>query len=78
MSAPREPTCRELAENLLRFKDGDLPPGETEVLRHHLHRCPPCLDLLKSYDEVLDVLHRLRPVDLPPGLLDRLKRRLSH
>ncbi len=68
--------CREVAEKLLLFKDGELDENETEYLRRHLHMCPPCLDLLASYDEVIEILRRLRPVKLPPGLLQRLKARL--
>jgi len=70
-------TCKDLAEKLLRFRDGDLGPEETEFLRHHLHYCPMCMDLLHTYDEVVDVLKRLKPCRLPEGLLDRLKRRMQ-
>ena len=68
--------CKDLAEKLLLFRDGDLPEAETEYLRQHLHMCPMCLDLLHSYDEVVDVLHRLKPVKTPPGLTERLKAKL--
>ena len=77
MSDPDGPCCRDVADKLLRFKDGELPPDETEHLRQHLHLCPSCLDLLKSYEEVVAVLRRLRPVHVPEGLLDRLKARLQ-
>ena len=36
-----------------------------------------CMDLLHSYDEVVDILHRLKPAQMPDGLLDRLKRRMA-
>ena len=66
-------TCRDLVDKLLLFKDGELGDHETELLRQHLHLCAPCLELLHSYDEVIEVLHRLEPVRLPDGLLDRLR-----
>ena len=64
---PVQVSCRDLAEKLLLFKEGDLGPDETAYLRQHLHLCPTCLDLLHSYDEVLEVLHRLQPVRPPPA-----------
>ncbi len=69
--------CRDVGERLLRFRDGDLPADETEWLREHLHLCTNCMNLLSSYEEMLVVLERLRPVALPEGLLERLRRGLS-
>ena len=66
-------SCRDIAEQLLRYRDGDLGPDETEYLRAHLHCCPRCVDFLSSYEEVVEVLGRLQPVRMPSGLLDRLK-----
>jgi len=70
-------TCKDVAEKLLLFRDGDLGEQETEFLRQHLHYCPMCVDLLRSYEEVVEVLHRLKPEKMPDGLLDRLKKRLE-
>lgn len=70
-------TCKDVAEKLLLFRDEDLGAEETEFLRQHLHLCPTCMDLLRSYEEVVDVLHRLQPAKMPAGLLDRLKRRMA-
>jgi anti-sigma factor (TIGR02949 family) len=69
--------CRDLAEKLLLFRDGTLPPEDTEHLRLHLQQCPKCLDLLSSYDEVVEVLQRLEPVGMPPGLLERMRARMA-
>ena len=69
--------CQDLAKNLLLFRDGTLPPDEIEHLRQHLQQCPPCLDLLSSYDEVIDVLQRLKPVGMPPGLLERMRAKMA-
>jgi anti-sigma factor RsiW len=69
--------CRQMAEDLLRFRDGQLPPAEVQHLREHLHLCPPCASLFRTYDEAVEVLARLRPVRMPDGLLDRLKARLD-
>jgi len=69
--------CKQVAENLLRYKDGDLPEVEMKFLREHLQYCPGCLDLLDGYQEVLEVLDRLKPVNMPPGLMDRMRRKLK-
>ena len=72
-----EACCVDLAEQLLLFRDGDLGPEATEHLRLHLHRCPMCLDLLQSYDEVIEVLQRLQPSPVPAGFAERMKKRLA-
>ena len=69
-------TCKHVAEKLLLFRDGDLPPAETSELREHLHLCPNCLTFLGNYEDVLKVLKRLGPVAMPPGALDRVKKAL--
>lgn len=70
-------TCKEVAETLLLFRDGELDEEQTDFLRQHLHLCPMCMDLLRSYEEVVDILHRLEPAQMPEGLLDRLKQRMT-
>lgn len=77
MSTHEHASCRDLADKLLRFRDGDLDAEQTEFLRRHLHLCPTCMDLLHSYDEVVEVLHRLQPVKMPDGLMERLKKGLQ-
>lgn len=69
--------CRDVGERLLAFRDGTLPPAETDWLREHLHLCPNCMALLSSYDAMLDVLERLEPVRMPPGVLERIQRNLE-
>ncbi len=69
--------CKQVAENLLRFRDGELGPEETEVLRHHLHLCPPCMDLSDGYEEVVAILERLKPVNMPADFLSRMKRAME-
>ncbi len=68
--------CHQVAEQLLMFRDGTLPEEQKAFIREHLQYCPPCLDLLGSYEEVCDVLHRLQPVNMPPDLLQRMKARM--
>ena len=68
--------CREVAEKLLQFRDGELAEIEEPFIREHLQYCPSCLDLLNGYDEVCEVLHRLKPVGMPPGIMDRCKEKM--
>jgi len=44
-------TCRDLAEFLMAYLDGELEDGERRVFEQHLQMCPPCVDYLKSYEE---------------------------
>ncbi len=66
--------CKQVAENLLRFRDGELSTEETEVLRQHLHLCPPCEHIFDGYEEVVEVLKRLKPVNMPTDFLARMKK----
>jgi anti-sigma factor (TIGR02949 family) len=68
--------CREVAEKLLLYRDGELPEDQVGFLREHLQYCPPCLHLLGGYDEVCKVLRRLEPVNIPESLCERMKQRL--
>jgi hypothetical protein len=69
--------CRRALEELMGFHDGTLPVEEAAYLREHLHRCPPCMDLLRTYEDALEVLARLRPVEVPDDLLGDLQRRID-
>lgn len=68
--------CREVAERLLAFRDGELEETEEPFIREHLQYCPACLDLLNGYDEVCEVLNRLKPVNMPEGIMDRCRDRM--
>ena len=42
-------TCREFAEFLMAYDDGELPPAERARFDAHLAECPDCVAYLKSY-----------------------------
>ena len=42
-------TCRELAEFITGFLDGELPSGEREAFERHLSRCGNCARYLEGY-----------------------------
>lgn len=68
--------CREVAEKLLLFRDGELPEEEEPFVREHLQYCPGCIELVGGYDEICEILRRLKPVNMPQGILDRCKERM--
>lgn len=69
--------CRRVGALLLQFRDGELADDEIAFVREHLHKCPPCVGIFNSYEEVVDVLHRLQPVKMPEGLMERMKRKIA-
>lgn len=77
MPSPTDrPTCHELGELLMQYRDGALEPERAEYLRQHLHECPNCLTLLGTYEDTIEVVQRLRPVSLPTGLMERMRAHL--
>jgi hypothetical protein len=69
--------CKRVAENLLQFRDGSLPAEDVQFVRDHLHRCPPCVGIFNSYEEVIEVLQRLKPDPMPEGLLERMRAKVA-
>jgi anti-sigma factor RsiW len=45
----RELTCREVADFLMAYDDGELSPSERAAFDTHLAECPDCVAYLKSY-----------------------------
>ena len=60
--------CRKVTEKLMAFRDGELPEDEIQILREHLHMCPPCIDLFDGYEEVVEVLKPPPPGEHARGL----------
>lgn len=60
-------TCRELAEFLMAYLDGELEEPERQVFDQHLDLCPPCKDYLTTYRECVEAGRRVcRSEDAPP------------
>ncbi len=77
MSDCNASTCKRVADLLLQFRDGSLPAEDLAFVREHLHRCPPCVGIFDSYQEVIDVLQRLQPVRMPEGLMERMRHKVA-
>lgn len=43
-------TCREIAEFLMQYADGELPWRQRTAFKLHLALCPACREYLKSYE----------------------------
>lgn len=43
-------TCREIAEFLMQYTDGELPPGQRAAFKTHLSLCWECREYLQSYE----------------------------
>jgi anti-sigma factor RsiW len=66
-------TCRELAEILLDFVTGELPPELCRRLEQHLRLCSACSAYLDSYRTTTALPRWLPPAPLPPRLTTRLR-----
>ena len=66
-------TCRELAELLIDFVAGELPPEHRATVQKHLDFCPPCLAYLETYQLTIRLTRRLPCAPLPAELEQRLR-----
>ena len=48
-------TCRELADFLMSYLDGELPAKQHTVFEGHIDLCPGCKNYLDSYKETIDL-----------------------
>ena len=46
-------TCREFADFLMAYLDGELPEGQRTEFQTHLDICPPCVHYLETYEETV-------------------------
>jgi len=65
-------TCRELAELLLDFVAGQLPPERREHVEQHLGLCSSCVAYLEGYRLTVRMTRQLPRPPLPPDLARQL------
>lgn len=70
-------TCREVAELLIDFVGGDLPPEVLAHLRQHLAKCPPCVAYIDTYQITIKLTRHLPDAPMPEALMERLKSALQ-
>ena len=69
--------CKQCAEDLTAFLDGELKPADSEQVRHHLRACISCSEELASPREAADFVesHR-RNLEPRPESLNLLRARI--
>jgi anti-sigma factor RsiW len=70
-------TCRQLAELLIDFVSGELPPEQRDHLEKHLRLCPPCVTYLETYQITIKLTRKLPCVPPPPELIEKLRAALA-
>jgi len=66
-------TCRELAELLFEYIQGELDADLCEHISRHLSDCPLCVAYMESYRITIQLTRRLPPAPVPPELAERLQ-----
>jgi hypothetical protein len=70
--------CRETRELLAAFLDDELPVDRSHAIQAHLEICPPCLGFSRLEQTFTrEIRARLRWVEPPDGLLERVQGRLA-
>ncbi len=70
-------TCRELAEILIDYIQGELDAQLCEHISQHLSDCPPCETYVATYRITIELTRQLPPVQMPPELAARLQAAMS-
>ena len=64
--------CREITDLLADYLEGELPADTARALEIHLEGCPPCIAFVNTYRSTVNAARRIREVEIPPELHDRL------
>jgi anti-sigma factor RsiW len=66
-------TCRECAELLMAFVEGELDAAQREFFEKHLQECQPCIAYMESYKITIQLSRQLTAVQLPPEVAARIQ-----
>ncbi len=66
-------TCRELAELLIDYIQGELEPEIHEHVSRHLSCCPPCEAYVSTYRITIQLTRQLPAAPMPPELAEKLE-----
>ena len=64
-------TCREVADFLLEYLEGDLPVHQRRAFRRHLFWCSACVAYVESYRKTVNLARALGQ-ETPPELSEPL------
>jgi len=71
-------TCEEAFRRLDDYLDRELGPEEMGMVREHLETCAACTREFTFEASLLTAVRRkVQRIDVPPALLDRIKRELG-
>jgi hypothetical protein len=75
--------CRQIADLLGDYLEGTLPKQTRELLEWHIDGCGPCVAFMNTYRGTINAATKLKDVDIPAELRQRLltvlrTRRASH
>ncbi|OLA95452.1 MAG: hypothetical protein AUH20_06110 [Candidatus Rokubacteria bacterium 13_2_20CM_69_15_2] len=71
-SGPSSLECRQIAELLGDYLEGTLPGQTRELLEWHIEGCAPCVAFVNTYRGTINAARKLRDVEIPPELKNRL------
>src|SRR5438034_2201207 len=71
-SGPSSLECRQIAELLGDYLEGTLPGQTRELLEWHIEGCAPCVAFVNTYRGTINAARKLREVEIPPELKNRL------
>ena len=72
MSHAHALSCREMAEHLSDYLDGDLAASLTDLIDAHRGECPPCEAFIRTLAKSLQVVRAQPRAPLSPALRKRL------
>lgn len=64
--------CRQIADLLSDYLDGTLPKDTRELLEWHIEGCAPCVAFVKTYRGTIAAATKLKDVEIPAELKQRL------
>ena len=70
-------TCRELADLLVDFVSGELPPDHRDRVQQHLDGCTPCVHYVQTYQLTIRLGRCLPCEPMPDQLAQRLQAALA-
>ena len=72
-------TCEETFRRLDDYVDRQLSPDEMRLIEAHLQECAACSrEFVFEASVIREVRHKLRRLDAPAALLDRISEQISH
>lgn len=69
---PASIECRQIADLLSDYLDGSLPKHTRELLEWHIEGCGPCVAFLNTYRGAVTAATKLKEVEIPRELKQRL------